>query len=450
MADAISMRVSSSVRMCTLPVPGCRCCSGAWPCSPACATDANTLSGCATWNTLFLSAVDMLPRSQYSMTSMWHVLSSMLARYLYALDCTTVWCVCFMLCCSSSRTSTSVRHVYACTMLGCDSEPRMAISCAFFITIFSFLPSSHTTLMPTTRPRHRPRNTLAKPPSPSRLVTCRSPRLLFPAKSMELLMRFWLSFSVRPVTSAPVEERDCVKMNESPDIDMLMPPPMLSPAERVVARRARSGAALGPQRLRGLHDLVLGDQRVGQHHQQVRRHDLAQLAQARRDVREVGLYARHAEDDAKDVLLDLEWEHEHAGGRLDEARVEDVDRHVARLVDELLHVGDHDLLPVVHRDLHHRALHGHHRAHDAALRLHLLEQLEGGGAGCLVAERALHQRRRHLGQVVKDGGCCVAAGCEGHPVPDVVVVGVAQDAAHVLHHLVHEPVHLCCLVQVLD
>ena len=32
-----------------------------------------------------------------------------------------------------------------CTMLGCDSADRIAISWAFFITIFSFLPSSHTT-----------------------------------------------------------------------------------------------------------------------------------------------------------------------------------------------------------------------------------------------------------------------------------------------------------------
>lgn len=55
----------------------------------------------------------------------------------------------------------------------------MAISCAFFMTIFSFLPSSHTTLTPTTRPRHRPRNTLAKPPSPSSPVICRSVMVVF-------------------------------------------------------------------------------------------------------------------------------------------------------------------------------------------------------------------------------------------------------------------------------
>ncbi len=39
--------------------------------------------------------------------------------------------------------------------------------------------------------------------------------------------------------------------------------------------------------------------------EQVRRHDLAQLTQAGGDVREVGLHARHAEDDTKDVLLHL-------------------------------------------------------------------------------------------------------------------------------------------------
>lgn len=35
-------------------------------------------------------------------------------------------------------------------------------------------------------------------------------------KSMEERMRFWFSFSVRPVTSAPVLERDCVYMKLSP------------------------------------------------------------------------------------------------------------------------------------------------------------------------------------------------------------------------------------------
>ena len=39
----------------------------------------------------------------------------------------------------------------------------------------------------------------------------------------------------------------------------------------------------------------------------------------------------------------LEREHQHAGGWLDEARVEQVGGHVAQLVDQLLHVGDEHL-----------------------------------------------------------------------------------------------------------
>jgi hypothetical protein len=53
------------------------------------------------------------------------------------------------------------------------------------------------------------------------------------------------------------------------------------------------------------------------------------------------------------------------------------------------------LLAVVHRDLHDRLLHGHHRPHHAARGLHLLQQLEGRGASG-VGQRALHKRRRDL------------------------------------------------------
>ncbi len=56
----------------------------------------------------------------------------------------------------------------------------------------------------------------------------------------------------------------------------------------------------------------------------------------------------------------------------------------------------------------------------------------------------------HLREVVKDGCRLVAAGRERDAVPDVRVVGVAEDEAKVAHQLVDETVKLGRVVHVAD
>jgi hypothetical protein len=60
------------------------------------------------------------------------------------------------------------------------------------------------TLTATTWPRHRPLNTRANPPSPICAVSWRSRRSPPSASCIAASRRRWLSFSVSPVTSAPV------------------------------------------------------------------------------------------------------------------------------------------------------------------------------------------------------------------------------------------------------